>query len=101
VRELRNAIERISIFAVSAKITPAILHETTMGATSSTSADTRSILLKLLQSHRADTNLLDCMERDLIDLALQESQGNAAEAARILGVHRNALLRRIEKYDLR
>jgi DNA-binding NtrC family response regulator len=72
-----------------------------MGATTSTSVDTRSFLLTLLKSHREDTNLLDCVERDLIDLALQESQGNAAEAARILGVHRNALLRRIEKYDLR
>ena len=101
VRELRNAIERVSIFAVSSEITPAILRETTMGATASTSVDTRSFLLTLLKSHSEDTNLLDCVERDLIDLALQESQGNAAEAARILGVHRNALLRRIEKYDLR
>jgi DNA-binding protein Fis len=41
------------------------------------------------------------MEKALIDLAIQESRGNAAEAARILGVHRNALLRRIEKYELR
>jgi transcriptional regulator with GAF, ATPase, and Fis domain len=101
VRELRNAVERISIFATSPDITPAALQETGMVATVAPSPDARSFFLNLLQSNNAKANLLESVERDLIDLALQESHGNAAEAARILGLHRNALLRRIEKHDLR
>jgi transcriptional regulator with GAF, ATPase, and Fis domain len=101
VRELRNAVERISIFAVSPEITPAALQETGMVASVAPSPDASSFFLNLLQTNNAKANLLESVERDLIDLALQESHGNAAEAARILGVHRNALLRRIEKHDLR
>jgi two-component system response regulator GlrR len=101
VRELRNAVERISIFAVSPELAPAAMQETGMVASVSPSPDGRSFFLNLLRSNDAKANLLEGVERDLIDLALQESHGNAAEAARVLGVHRNALLRRIEKHDLR
>jgi len=101
VRELRNAVERISIFATSPDITPAAIQDTGMVASVAPSADARSFFLNLLRSNNAKANLLEGVERDLIDLALQESHGNAAEAARILGMHRNALLRRIEKHDLR
>jgi transcriptional regulator with GAF, ATPase, and Fis domain len=101
VRELRNAVERISIFAKGPDITPAAMQESGMAVSVAPSPDARSFLLHLLRSNDAKANLLEGVERDLIDLALQESHGNAAEAARILGVHRNALLRRIEKHDLR
>jgi DNA-binding protein Fis len=61
----------------------------------------RSMLLTQIQSNAADNNLLESIEKDLLDLALLEAHGNAAEAARMLGVHRNAILRRIEKFGLR
>lgn len=101
VRELRNAVERISIFASTPQITPQIVREIGIGVTGGGTADIRSLLLSLVRSNSAQTNLLEGMEKALIDLAIQESRGNAAEAARMLGVHRNALLRRIEKYELR
>lgn len=101
VRELRNTVERISIFASSNSVTAAAVREVGIGTVSSGSADARSVLLSLLQSKSGEENLVENLERELIDLALQQSRGNAAEAARMLGVHRNALLRRIEKYNLR
>ena len=101
VRELRNTVERISIFASSNSVTAAAVREVGIGTVSSGSADARSVLLSLLQSKSGEETLVENLERELIDLALQQSHGNAAEAARMLGVHRNALLRRIEKYNLR
>ncbi|MCX6133408.1 MAG: sigma-54-dependent Fis family transcriptional regulator [Ignavibacteriales bacterium] len=101
VRELRNAVERISIFAEAPEISPAALRQSSIGVSAAPSPDSASFFLSLLRSNAAQVNLLESVERDLIDLALKESHGNAAEAARILGVHRNAFLRRIEKHDLR
>jgi len=101
VRELRNTVERISIFTPSNPVSAAAVRDVGIGSNSPSSADARSVLLSLLQSKSCEENLIDNLERELIDLALQQSHGNAAEAARVLGVHRNALLRRIEKYNLR
>ena len=101
VRELRNTVERISIFTKSNSVTASAVRDVGVGATSPNSTDARSILLSLLQTKSGEENLIENLERDIIDLALQQSHGNAAEAARMLGVHRNALLRRIEKYNLR
>ena len=101
VRELRNTVERTSIFTSSNFVSAAAVREVGIGIVSTSSADARSVLLSLLQSKSGEENLVENLERELIDLALQQSHGNAAEAARMLGVHRNALLRRIEKYNLR
>jgi transcriptional regulator with GAF, ATPase, and Fis domain len=101
VRELRNTVERISIFSPFNSVSSQSIREVGIGIVPPASADSRSLLLSLLQSKSGEENLVENLERDLIDLALQQSHGNAAEAARMLGVHRNALLRRIEKYDLR
>jgi Nif-specific regulatory protein len=101
VRELRNTVERISIFTSFNSISAAAIREASVGIGTAGSADARSMLLSLLQSKSGEENLVENLERDLIDLALQQSHGNAAEAARMLGVHRNALLRRIEKYNIR
>ena len=40
------------------------------------------------------------MERRLIAAALQQSHGNKNEAARLLGIDRQRLYRKIEKYRL-
>ena len=101
VRELRNAVERISIFSVLNTISATAARDVGVGVGPALTADARSLLTTLLQSKSGEENVIESVERDLIDLALQQSHGNAAEAARMLGVHRNALLRRIEKYGLR
>lgn len=101
VRELRNAVERISIFSTAPTITSAAVQEFGCGPVGAPVVDGRSMLLSRIRSNGPENNLLESLEKDLLDLALQEAHGNAAEAARMLGVHRNALLRRIEKFGLR
>lgn len=39
-------------------------------------------------------------ERDLLEKTLQEAGGNRSEAARMLGISRSALYRRLEKHNL-
>jgi DNA-binding NtrC family response regulator len=43
---------------------------------------------------------LDALERDTIAAALGQSQGNISQAARMLGVSRAALYRKLEKYGI-
>ncbi len=101
VRELRNAVERISIFSTSTTITAADVQEIGLGGVGTPPADARGMLLSRIRSNTPENNLLESIEKDLLDLALQEAHGNVAEAARMVGVHRNAILRRIEKFGLR
>ena len=101
IRELRNAIERVSIFASSREISAAMLRAPTAGLVTRAPYDPKSTLLCMVQSNPAANNLLDSVEKDLVSVALEQAAGNVAEAARLLGVHRNALLRRIEKFGLR
>ena len=39
-------------------------------------------------------------EQELLERTLQEAGGNRSEAARILGISRSALYRRLEKYKI-
>lgn len=100
VRELRNTVERISIFSSSPTIDVAEVKEFGCGVVASTPADAHGLLFSRLRANPAGNNLLNSIEKELLEFALQESHGNVAEAARMLGVHRNAVLRRIEKFGL-
>lgn len=46
------------------------------------------------------TNLLEKVEKFLIQKALSETRGNQVQAAKLLGISRNTLRHRIEKYKL-
>ena len=48
-----------------------------------------------------DSNLLDLMEREIIQRALNETGGNQVKAASLLGITRATLRKRIDAYDLR
>ena len=88
IRELQNAIERAFALSSQPEITPkdlpaAILHEPQPTAAEIT-----------------DPLPLEEIERRNILAALQRSGGNKNEAARILGIDRQRLYRKIEKYRL-
>jgi DNA-binding NtrC family response regulator len=89
VRELQNAIERAFALSVSDTITledlPSSLAE---GPRHEAPADL------------ADLPTLGEAERRLIAAALRRSGGNKNEAARILGIDRQRLYRKIEKYGV-
>jgi two-component system, NtrC family, response regulator AtoC len=53
-----------------------------------------------LQERGLHANLLDKVERYLVRKALSETKGNQVQAAKLLGISRNTLRSRIDKYGL-
>jgi two-component system, NtrC family, response regulator AtoC len=90
IRELQNAIERAFALSSEPEITlqdlpPAVVRE-----------DDGEELRELLQEPRQ----LEELEKRNIAAALERSGGNKNEAARLLGIDRQRLYRKIEKYGL-
>jgi DNA-binding NtrC family response regulator len=83
VRELEHVIERASLLATGDEIQPSDLMLRTR-----TSTDT---------SRRLEDMTLEEVERYLIERALATQGGNVTEAARVLGLSRSALYRRLQK----
>ena len=90
IRELQNVIERLFALCPSNEIGLADLPEQIADSGSKPVA------------FQADTELptLETMEKSLIAAALRNSHGNKNEAARSLGIDRQRLYRKIEKYGL-
>ena len=96
VRELRNVIERACILAdgdfitereLSISMPPARqIHQSSAAATA--------------QDAAASADLLVTVEREHIQRALVRARGNKKAAARMLGLSRRALYRRLERLDL-
>ena len=101
VRQLRNLIDRLAVFADGDLITPEVLQ--TFGVDQAAAADgepgpglgaiARSILRLPVE------NKLAAIEEALIAEAMSLSEGNQTAAARLLGVHRKAVGRRIDDRD--
>jgi DNA-binding NtrC family response regulator len=89
IRELQNAIERAFALSSEPEIAPQDLPPAVLrGASPEVSAEAGDVLP------------LDEMEKRAIMAALHRSRGNKNEAARILGIDRQRLYRKIEKYGL-
>jgi two-component system NtrC family response regulator len=91
VRELRNAMERVAVLCRSDIVAASDLDFLTVSA-----ANTQ-------ENGDEDGHLssaVENLERRLIAEALTESKGNRAEAARRLGIHRQLLHAKAEKYGL-
>ena len=99
VRELRNTVERISIFLEKKEIGRADLRELDIidpGA----GTQSASFLKSLLRNNTQGTDIMEALEKQLVRLTLEESGGNVSQAAKLLGIDRNALQRRIDKFGL-
>ena len=80
VRELKNAIERAALLAGNGPITPELLN---------------------LPQHAPNANRnLDEPSRETVEEALQQAGGVVSRAAQQLGLSRQALYRRMERYEL-
>jgi DNA-binding NtrC family response regulator len=55
---------------------------------------------RLLDSHILLEEAIEILEQSMIRQALLRSSGNHCAGARLLGIHRNTLQRKIEKYEL-
>jgi DNA-binding NtrC family response regulator len=91
VRELRNAMERVAVLCRSDIVGASDLDFLTVSAaTTQENGDDDGDL----------SSAVEKLERRLIAEALTESKGNRAEAARRLGIHRQLLHAKAEKYGL-
>ncbi|HMM06373.1 MAG TPA: sigma 54-interacting transcriptional regulator [Clostridiales bacterium] len=100
VRELDNVIEYIMNFASfnQTKITyqdlPAYLKDFN-------ESPVKRDHLHLLKNEKTLREILDLTEREVISGVLREANWNISKAARILGIHREALYYRIKKFDIK
>ncbi|HEY2144852.1 MAG TPA: helix-turn-helix domain-containing protein, partial [Steroidobacteraceae bacterium] len=81
VRELRNSIERAKLLARDSIVA---------------SAD-----LNLPAPQRAVPREADHFSREVLEASLREAGGNISRAAQSLGLSRQALYRRLERFNLR
>jgi two-component system response regulator HydG len=97
VRQLRNLIDRLAVFAESDHITPEMLRGFLLPDPDGPRVEAalepivRAILRLPVE------NKLAAIEEALIAAAIALSDGNKSAAARLLGVHRKAVERRVEK----
>lgn len=92
IRELENSIERAVILCSQEYITPAYLPKE-MDDQIETSKEFRVNLPE-------EGISLEAVERSLILMALERSNGNQTKAARLLGITRSALIYRLEKHGI-
>jgi two-component system NtrC family response regulator len=91
VRELRNAMERVAVMCRSDIVTASDLGFLTTAVADEAGESGNSADLSAA---------VENLERRMIAKALAESKGNRAEAARRLGIHRQLLHAKAEKYGL-
>ncbi|MCX7219925.1 MAG: sigma-54 dependent transcriptional regulator [Burkholderiales bacterium] len=96
VRSLRHACERAVILAQSDEyqLSDFSLHEM---------APTVSMQLTMPATNKNQVEInfrLDLQERDTVQAALDKAQGNVSQAAKLLGVSRAALYRKMERYGI-
>jgi transcriptional regulator with GAF, ATPase, and Fis domain len=101
VRELRNAVERVSIFTHHSQISTEDLRHAGIIAVNGDSSTLTAALQMHLRSSDGEKDLLEDVEKRLVELALHETGGNISRAARMLGIDRSALQRRCEKFKIK
>ena len=95
VRELRNLIERAVLLAESENLEPEDFETLHTLRSADDRASTGEIQLP------AEGLNIDDVERRLVVLALERTRGNQTRAAALLGLHRDQIRYRIEKFGLK
>ena len=96
IRELRNAIERACILADSD-----VISERELSSSLSSGLETPAAFIEPAHTgDREEPELLTTVEREHIQRALARANGNKKAAAKMLGVSRRALYRKLERLDL-
>ncbi len=108
VRELENAIRRALVMAKTGAIQPdtlppEITQPDTPVAVEESGDELSSLAQRLFQWARAnpDLRVIPAVERELIINALRETGGNQVQAAKLLGITRATLRKRIEKFNIK
>jgi DNA-binding NtrC family response regulator len=98
VRELKNAIERLSLLAESDVIDVPALEELVGNDSVLVERELTRLAKTLLTLSTKETSKLDAIQRAVVEQALASAGGNKSAAARLLGVHRK-MLERLVKAD--
>jgi transcriptional regulator with GAF, ATPase, and Fis domain len=100
VRELRNAVERISIFVQKEIIVADDLKALGLHLDGIGPARLVSALREAIFSEHPGGNIPELVEKELLKIALAECSGNVSQAASLIGIERMAFQRRIEKFGI-
>jgi DNA-binding NtrC family response regulator len=97
VRQLRNLVDRLAVFTDEDPISPETIESLSRPATGSLAPthEMRSFLRSFL--HSPVPNKLEALEEVLLEEAMHLAGGNKSAAARLLGLHRKAVQRRLIK----
>jgi two-component system response regulator AtoC len=90
VRELANAIERATIFCEDGIIKPSDLPP-----------NVREGHVESPPAHTSGEHTLEALEKRYITDTLKRTKGNKNEAARLLGIHRETLYKKIKKFNIK
>lgn len=96
VRELRNMIDRLAVFCDDDPITRASL-EALESPADDAGDDVAALARAVLRTGQGDR--FQAVERALVEEAMRLAGGNKTAAARLLGVHRKAVERRVGTTD--
>ncbi len=96
VRELENALQQALVFAEGDQLQPEDLPAFLQPAPGARA----TVGLPLLQGDRPLPDILEDLERQLIQGAFEKAKGVKTETARLLGIKTSALYYKLEKYGL-
>lgn len=98
IRELRNVVERGCILSAGDTIEDLdlLFPSGTLGLETQTSASDDPEAF----SHMDSVMPLEEAERKMIEAAMKQTEGNRNEAARLLGIHRTTLYKKLQTYDI-
>jgi DNA-binding NtrC family response regulator len=96
VRQLRNVVDRLAVFAEDDWVTPEALADLGEGRTGAQPAEGSLDALARAILRLSMPNKLAAVEGALVAQALVMTGGNKSAAARLLGLHRKSLERRVD-----
>jgi DNA-binding NtrC family response regulator len=97
VRELRNVVERLNLLADSDQVDVATLQDLAEQDSSRTAREVEKIVTAILTLPMHTGSKLDFIERAVLHHAIETSAGNKSAAARMMGVNRRSLDRRLRR----
>jgi DNA-binding NtrC family response regulator len=99
VRELRNAVERLALLSDSDTIDVAVLEDLIGGQLSDGAREVDRMARAILALPARIGSKLDLIERAVLHHAVEICSGNKSAAARLLGVNRKSLERKLDRFS--
>jgi DNA-binding NtrC family response regulator len=99
VRELKNGVERLALLADSEVVDVAVLEELVGGQLSQGAREVDRMARAILALPSRIGSKLDLIERAILHHAIEMCSGNKSAAARLLGVNRKSLERKLDRFS--